>query len=58
MPERTILFLGADAEYAFKFRKGLMEAFRDRGYRVVVAATPLAECPICRAAVTAFLRIY
>lgn len=43
MPERTILFLGADAEYAFKFRKGLMEAFRERGYRVVVAATPLGE---------------
>lgn len=43
MPERTILFLGADAEYAFKFRKGLMEAFRDRHYRVVVAATPLGD---------------
>jgi len=37
------LFLGADAEYAYRFRGNLMAACVADGYRVVVAATPLAD---------------
>ncbi|WP_309630364.1 glycosyltransferase family 4 protein [Brevundimonas sp.] len=37
----TALFVGADVKYMFDFRGALMQAFRERGYRVVVFATPV-----------------
>lgn len=40
-PQRTILFLGADAAYLHAFRGPLMRWFQDRGYRVVAVAAVL-----------------
>jgi glycosyltransferase involved in cell wall biosynthesis len=45
---RRILFLGADAEYMFKFRANLMRAAQARGLDVHVAAAPLYEFDVAK----------
>jgi glycosyltransferase involved in cell wall biosynthesis len=40
---KSIVFLGADAAYLFKFRGNLMTAFAARGYRVLAAAATVND---------------